>query len=199
MDGGVIHGGRDTLFDRMSYVAPLSVMFDKGYLCKPVTLDTVQVDMTGVKKSGGDFNKSEMQSRFLGRSITKEIVSAANSKGCKSIVVFAAGVAHAELIHHELTALGESSSVVTGETPPIFRATYCDSFLNRKKRWIVNVDCLTTGWDAPNVDCVVVARATESAGLFMQIVGRGTRLYPGKTECHVIDFGGNIERHGLAN
>ena len=196
LDGGVIHGGSGALFDRMSYVAPLSKMFDDGYLTKPVTLPVEKVDMTGVRKTSGDFNKSEMQSKFLGRSITQEIYETANAKGCKSVVVFASGVAHAELIHHELLALGERSAVVTGETLPLMRAAHLDNFANHNVRWLVNVDCLTTGWDAPNVDCIVVARATESPGLFMQIVGRGTRLYPGKEQCYVIDYGGNIERHG---
>ena len=196
MSGGVIFGSKGMLFDRLSYSAPLSEMFDEGYLTKPTTLPTVPVDMTGVRKTAGDFNQSEMQSRFLGRSITAEILATANETNRKSIAVFASGVAHATLIHHELQALGEESVLVTGETLPLLRAAATDLFMNRKKRWIVNVDCLTTGWDAPCTDCIVVARATESAGLFMQIVGRGTRLYEGKEECHVIDFGSNIERFG---
>jgi DNA repair protein RadD len=200
LDGGINYGGASTLFDRLSYNTPLSLMFDEGYLTKPVTLPTTQVDMSGVKKTGGDYNKAEMQSAFLDYWVkgnkTLEIKQAADSKDCKSIVVYCSGVAHASLVHHELLQLGEESVCVTGETLPLIRATALDLFANRKKRWIINVDVLTTGWDAPNVDCVVMARATQSAGLFMQIVGRGTRLYPNKEQFYVIDMGGNIERHG---
>ena len=197
---GVIHGSKKSLFDRMSYSAPLSRMFDDGFLTKPVTLPTKSVDLSGVKVTAGEFNKGEQQSKFLSywatEQKTKEIVQTANEKDRKSIVVFCSGVAHAELVHHELQALGEQSAVITGETLPIIRETQLSRFNNRSLRWIVNVDCLTTGWDAPCCDCIVVARGTQSAGLFAQIIGRGTRLYDGKTECHVIDFGGNIERFG---
>ncbi len=197
---GVIHGSKRSLFDRMSYTAPLSRMFEDGFLTKPVTLPTKSVDLSGVKVTAGEFNQGEQQSKFLSywatEQKTREIVQTANEQGRKSIAVFCSGVAHAELVHHELQALGEDSAVITGETLPIIRATQLERFKTRNLRWIVNVDCLTTGWDAPCCDAIVIARGTQSAGLFAQIVGRGTRLYPNKDECHIIDFGGNIERFG---
>ena len=196
LDCGVIHGPTQ-LFHRMSYNAPLGVMFDRGYLTKPETLDVDQVDLSGVSKSAGDFNKTEMQTRFLGRSISGEIKAAADQKGMKKIIVFASGVAHAELIKEELRLLGETVHLITGETLPLLRETSISAFSSDGPvRWLVNVDCLTTGFDAPNIDGIVIARGTESPGLFMQMVGRGTRLYPGKEKFYVIDYGGNIERHG---
>jgi len=65
-------------------------------------------------------------------------------------------------------------------------------------KFVCNVECLTTGFDAPNIDCVALLRPTMSPGLLMQMCGRGTRLSPdtGKTDCLILDFGGNIERHG---
>ena len=63
-------------------------------------------------------------------------------------------------------------------------------------RFLCNVNVLTTGFDAPRVDCVVMLRPTMSPGLLYQCVGRGFRLHPNKTNCLVLDFGGNIERHG---
>jgi DNA repair protein RadD len=63
-------------------------------------------------------------------------------------------------------------------------------------RWCVNVDVLTTGFDAPGIDAVAVLRATMSPGLFAQIVGRGLRISQGKTDCLILDFGGNLQRHG---
>ena len=61
-----------------------------------------------------------------------------------------------------------------------------------------NCSVLTTGFDAPNTDCVVLMRPTQSAGLLLQMAGRGTRLSPdtGKTDCLILDYGGNIMRHG---
>jgi DNA repair protein RadD len=63
-------------------------------------------------------------------------------------------------------------------------------------RWLVNVNVLTTGFDAPNVDCVVLLRPTMSPGLYYQMVGRGFRLFDGKADCLVLDYGGNALRHG---
>jgi DNA repair protein RadD len=58
------------------------------------------------------------------------------------------------------------------------------------------VNVLTHGFDAPNIDCVALLRPTNSPGLYYQMVGRGFRLHPGKTDCLVLDFGGNVLRHG---
>lgn len=63
-------------------------------------------------------------------------------------------------------------------------------------KYLCNVNVLTTGFDAPNVDCVVLLRPTLSAGLYYQMVGRGFRLHPGKANCLVLDYGGNVLRHG---
>ena len=63
-------------------------------------------------------------------------------------------------------------------------------------KYMCNVNVLTTGFDAPRIDCVVMLRPTMSPGLLVQCVGRGFRLHPDKQNCLVLDFGGNIERHG---
>jgi DNA repair protein RadD len=63
-------------------------------------------------------------------------------------------------------------------------------------KYLCNVNVLTTGFDAPNIDCVALLRPTMSPGLYYQMVGRGFRLHPGKQNCLVLDFGGNLLRHG---
>jgi DNA repair protein RadD len=197
---GVIHGSVRSLFSRMSYVLPLSDMFDREWLTRPVTLPSDSVDMTGVKITAGEYNRAEAQSKFLGywsqNQKTAEILATANSKNRKSCIVFCSGVAHAELVFHELTQLGESACIVTGDTLPLIRETHLQQFKEGKKRWIINVDVLTTGFDATRIDYIVSARATQSAGLFSQIIGRGLRLHNGKKECFVTDFGGNVDRFG---
>lgn len=63
-------------------------------------------------------------------------------------------------------------------------------------KYLANVNVLTTGFDAPHIDCVALVRPTLSPGLYYQMVGRGFRLHPGKENCLVLDFGGNVLRHG---
>lgn len=196
MKGGVIHGGKGAMFDRLSYNAPLGEMFDSGYLTRPITLDVATVDLSGVKVVRGDYEKAAMQNAFLGRSITGEIVAASNAQALKSVLVFTSGVSHAELIKEELGQLGERVEVITGMTLPLVRSEILHQFSVGRVRFLVNVDVLTTGFDCSRIDGVVIARGTQSPGLFMQMVGRGTRLHEGKLACMVMDYGGNIALHG---
>jgi DNA repair protein RadD len=71
-----------------------------------------------------------------------------------------------------------------------------EDFKNGNLKYLVNVNVLTMGFDAPNIDCVAMVRPTMSPGLYYQMVGRGFRLHPDKDDCLVLDFGGNVMRHG---
>ena len=85
-----------------------------------------------------------------------------------------------------------------GETPADERDRLIEAFKNPQSRlkYLVNVGVLTEGFDAPNVDCICLLRATKSPGLYYQMVGRGFRIYPEKKDCLVLDFGENVYRHG---
>jgi DNA repair protein RadD len=85
---------------------------------------------------------------------------------------------------------------IYGDTPAEERAELIRQFRERTLRYLVNVNVLTTGFDATNVDCVGLLRATASPGLYYQMVGRGFRLSPGKYDTLLLDFGENIVRHG---
>jgi DNA repair protein RadD len=87
-------------------------------------------------------------------------------------------------------------ATVFGDTPGEQRAWALQAFKDRMVRFLVNVDVLTTGFDAPGVDCVALLRPTLSPGLYYQMVGRGFRTASGKQNCLVLDFGGNVIRHG---
>src|SRR5690606_29388459 len=82
------------------------------------------------------------------------------------------------------------------ETPTSVRDELLARFRSGALRYLVNVNVLTTGFDAPNIDAVGLLRPTLSPGLFYQMCGRGFRLHPSKTDCLVLDFGGNVLRHG---
>ena len=97
-----------------------------------------------------------------------------------------------EWLRRGKAAVGE----VYGDTPDDERAELIRQFREGKLRYLVNVNVLTTGFDAPNVDAVCLLRATVSPGLYYQMVGRGFRLHQDKANCLVLDFGQNIKRHG---
>lgn len=116
-------------------------------------------------------------------------------KDRKGVVIFASTINHAGDIFNHLKQSGESAALITGETKKHERARIIHGFKQQKIKYIVNVSVLTTGFDAPHVDAVVLMRLTESASLLQQIIGRGLRLCEGKNECWLLDYSENIERH----
>lgn len=188
----------DGIFQKICYSAPVRQLIDEKWLClltsKPAE---ATVDTSGLHLRGGEFIQRETEDLFSGvvSSACREIVSKAT--GRRAVLVFCSGVRHAEQVATELEHLtGERVGIVTGETMPLERQAVLDNFKAGRLRWCCNVDVLTTGFDAPNIDCIAVLRATMSPGLFAQIVGRGFRIHPDKTDCLVLDFGGNVKRHG---
>jgi DNA repair protein RadD len=103
-------------------------------------------------------------------------------------MIFSATVKHAEEILSYLPT-GEAR-LVLGDTEIDERNTIVEDFKNKKFKYLVNVSVLTTGFDAPHVDVIAILRPTESNGLYQQIVGRGLRLGPEKTDCFILDYTG---------
>jgi DNA repair protein RadD len=110
------------------------------------------------------------------------------SKERQGVMIFTSSVNHAKEILQSLPA--ESSAVVVGDTEDAERDSIIARFKKQELKFLVNVSVLTTGFDAPHVDVIAILRPTESASLYQQIVGRGLRLSPGKTDCLILDYTG---------
>lgn len=191
----------DGMFQRICYTASIPALIDDGYLC-PMTSKPSDLgyDTSNLHIRGGEFIERELQQLFDGDAekvveACKEIVGKTLDR--KSIIVFCCGIGHATRVSRVIEKLtGQQVGLVTGDTTPIERATLLENFRNQSLRWLVNVDVLTTGFDAPAIDAIAILRSTASPGLFAQICGRGLRIDPSKSECLVLDFGSNIQRHG---
>ena len=191
--------GPDRLFSEIVYEAFTGDLIAAGYLCQLTNKPTGQVDTSTIAIRGGEFVQKAMEQAFdqddVVEAACRELVGKAGDR--RSIIVFCSGVDHAQHVAEQLQEMTvDQVRVITGQTPKDERAKLLQYFRDGSIRWLVNVDVLTTGFDAPRVDCVAVLRATMSPGLFCQIVGRGLRLHPSKSDCLVLDFGGNIQRHG---
>jgi len=190
----------DGLFQQICYTAPIPQLISQGYLSQIISnVGDASADTSKLHIRAGEFINSEMEQLFDVPAVVKaacaEIVS--KSAGRQSVLVFCSGVEHAKHVAQELSTLtGEKCGTVTGDTLPIERANTLSDFRNRRLRWLTNVDVLTTGFDAPCIDCIAVLRATCSPGLYSQICGRAFRLFPGKDNALILDFGENILRHG---
>jgi DNA repair protein RadD len=147
----------------------------------------------------GEFVADEVEALMdadaLVQSACAEIVDLTRTRA--ATLLFCAGVQHAGHVAAVLRDRHDIAvEVVTGDTPTAERDRIIAAFKAGELRYLANVNVLTTGFDAPQVDCVALLRPTLSAGLYYQMVGRGFRLAPGKTDCLVLDYGGNVLRHG---
>jgi len=199
----------DHFLNHVCYEVGVRELIRDGYLSPLITKAGKEaIDTTRLHVRGGEFIAGEVEDLMdtddLVRSACAEIVKYTGDR--QSVLIFASGVHHGRHVARILQEThGVECGFVCGETPTAerdellarFRGDRSDKLFEQKPlKYLCNVNVLTTGFDAPNVDCVVLLRPTLSPGLYYQMVGRGFRLHPGKQNCLVLDFGGNVLRHG---
>ncbi|MEO0479034.1 MAG: DEAD/DEAH box helicase family protein [Planctomycetota bacterium] len=204
LGSGMLTEGEGRLFTETIYDIPIGVLIEQGHLCPPRSKSAKEaIDLANVRVRGGEFRADQLQEAATADGCVEaacgELVSMARAQGRKKWLVFCAGVEHAEAVVQELKSRGVRAQSVFGDTPTADRDNIVWLFREGQFECLVNVNVLSTGFDAPDVDCVAVMRATQSPGLWVQLVGRGLRTAPGKTDCLVLDFGKNAERHGPIN
>ena len=189
----------DGILNEVCYEISVRTLIEQHYLCPLRTCvaeNEVQTD--GIAIRNGEFEADEMERTMReGDNVQRacsEILRVTRDR--HSVLVFCAGIAHAEDVIRELRKSGARTEGVFGDTLPAFRAQYIQEFKENKIKFLVNVGVFTTGFDAPNIDTVAMLRPTCSPGLYYQMVGRGLRLSDTKENCLVLDFAGNAMRHG---
>lgn len=160
---------------------------------------TARVNTDELHIRAGEFVADEVEALMnrdvLVQSACQDIVR--QTKDRKACLIFASSVKHGQNVTKVIEKMaGTECGFVDGETAGIFRDQFIRRFREGQLKYLCNVNVLTTGFDAPNVDCVALLRPTMSPGLYYQMVGRGFRIAPGKSDCLVLDFGGNVLRHG---
>ena len=187
------------LFSALIEPVTLAELISAGFLANlrsKVTKEKLTTE--GVHKRGGEFIESELQAKVNtlehNSNVVDEIIEKAGDR--KSWLVFCAGVDHAENVCETLIDRGISAACITGTTPAKERDQIITDFKSGKLRALTNANVLTTGFDAPNIDLIALLRPTMSPGLYIQMVGRGTRLKDHADHCLVLDFAGVVETHG---
>lgn len=199
LDSGLLHEGSGALFNAISYEADLGDMVKQGYLTKLVSKQPkTRLDVTGVSIRGGEYVAGELE-RAVDRtdvndSVVREIIQLGRDR--KSWLIFCAGISHATHIAELIRGYGITCETIFGETPKAERDRIVADFKAGRIRALASMGVLTTGFNAPPVDLLALVRPTQSTGLYIQIMGRGMRNYPGKADCLVLDFAGNVARHG---
>lgn len=184
-------------FQSLAYEYTLPRAIKEGYLA-PIKALTIplKLDISQVKQSAGDFSVGELGTAldpYL-ESIADEMWKVAKDR---KIVVFLPLVKTSQKFVEILNRKGFKAAEVNGESKD--REEILQDFENDKYNVLCNSMLLTEGWDCPSVDCVVVLRPTRVRSLYSQMVGRGTRLHPGKTELLLLDFLWHTERHELCH
>ena len=182
-------------FDSLAYEYSLVQAIKDGYLSKIKALTIpINLDLSSVSMSAGDFKASD-----VGMALDPYLVQIADEMAeyCKDrkTVVFLPLVKTSQKFRDILNERGFKAAEVNGESKD--RAEVLEDFEKGRYNVLCNSMLLTEGWDCPSVDCVVVLRPTKVRALYSQMVGRGTRLYPGKDELLLLDFLWHTERHEL--
>lgn len=199
LDSGRLDMGEGAIFDGIAYDIPIPLLVERGYLAPLISKrPNMVMDTKGLHTRAGEWIEKEMDARFNTASVTrdavKEIVMLGSAR--KSWLIFCISVDHANAVKEELERRDISTAVVTGATPAGERSRILADFKAGKIRAITNVNVLTTGFDAPATDLLAFLRPTQSLGLYMQMAGRAMRTAEGKENGLVLDFAGNVERHG---
>ena len=182
-------------FDSLAYEYSLVQAIKSGFLSK-ITAVTIPLtlDLSSVSMQSGDFKASD-----LGTALDPYLEQIADEmvKQCadRKTVVFLPLVKTSQKFRDILNAKGFRAAEVNGESKD--RAEVLEDFDKDKYNVLCNSMLLTEGWDCPSVDCVVVLRPTKVRALYSQMVGRGTRLFPGKENLLLLDFLWHTERHEL--
>ena len=202
---GVIYEGKDALFNRLSYDLTQGDKFlrlqNEGYISHVYSKNTsMKMGGDGIKKVAGDFSVKELAEKYNRENITRAacIETAYYGKKYKKWLIFAIDTKHADNIAKILNEQGIKTISIHSKMEGDRKQAVKD-FADGVYQAAVNVDMLTTGLDIKTIDLIAMMRATESTALYQQIVGRGLRVHPTKEHCLVLDFAGNVKRHGAIN
>lgn len=191
----------DVCFDITS-VGAFNRLIQEGFLSPLIPRKTeLLLDVSGVHKVGGEFKANELQFAVDKDAITYAALSETMVLGADRghWLIFASGIEHADNIAAMLSSFGVECAAVHSKMSSGQRDKNIADFLSGKIRAIVSNGVLTTGFDSPWIDLIVMLRPTSSTVLWVQMLGRGTRPFEGKNNCLVLDFAGNTARLGPIN
>jgi DNA repair protein RadD len=188
---------RPKIFSRLIYNVQVETLLQRGYLAN---LDYYRIRLIDQRKlqlnsTGADYTDRsvrEMYQKTHFAESLENVIQRLLVAGRKSILVFTRFVEEAQYLSE---TLGNKAAVVSSKTDKLKRAKILQAFKSRRILVVANVGILTTGFDYPELDTIVIARPTMSLGLYYQMVGRALRPYPGK-EGWIVDLCGNYDRFG---
>lgn len=199
LDTGLLTDGDDPLFKTIAYDIGPAKLIEEGYLTRPISKGmATSFDVTGVHMRGGDYIAGELEKAVNKSEITEaaveEIIRYGHDR--KAWIAFAAGVDHAGEIRDAMQRRGVTAEMVEGNMSASERVRVIEAYKAGKIRCLTNVNVLSIGFDYPAIDLIAMMRPTKSPALYIQQIGRGLRLAPGKKDVLVLDFARVVQTLG---
>lgn len=175
-------------------------LIDKGFLANAVTWH-YHVGLTSLKVGrNGDYTVSSSERVYNSHMMQDKLLHAYREKGLgKKTLIFNNGIATSQFVYVTFKEAGYDIKHLDHTYSVKERREILDWFHNKPDAILTSVSILTTGFDEPGVNCIILNRATKSLTLYFQMIGRGSRVLDNKKEFTVIDLGNNLNRFGLWN
>lgn len=206
LQGGSLVEGEGAPFDRVVYRYTITDGIRDGYLCPAFSLTAQdKLDPSKLRMSKGEYTGDSQDAQAIAAmdNHIAQMVHLASDR--RAWLVFEASTKSATAMCARMNEWGIPTGLVLGKTPAGERAAAIAAFRAGRLRALVNINGLTTGFDAPEADLLVMRRRTKSIGLYIQMAGRILRtigghidksIAAGKSDGAVLDFAGNIDEHG---
>jgi hypothetical protein len=199
--GGKIYGPDPAVnvFNECAYEFTVRAGVDAGYLAPLIGVEPeAQLDTGGLRVRQGDYVVADVEPRLTEawmRTVAQSMKRLAWKR--HHIALYAPTVTSARMCARVIEQeTGWPTEWLSGELAPSVRDQRIADFKSGRVRVLCSVDILTTGFNMPGLDCIVSVRPTQSSALWQQIMGRGTRTAPGKENCLLLDYAGNLDRIG---
>lgn len=179
------------VFPRCVFSRDIEDLAALGVLATPrsVTLELPKLNLKAIRTNGGDYAPGALADEMV-RSASATVAASLQHVRGELGLVFAASVAHARSLTEAYRKAGIAVDLILGETHPADRARHIADWRARGHGLLVNVGCLTEGFDEPRASVAVIAAPTQSTTKYLQIIGRVLRVAPGKTTCTIVDVMG---------
>jgi DNA repair protein RadD len=199
---GRIYGQKNAFFPELTYRQSIKELQAQGYLAKyrvkVIDNDDLESDLRDVKITNGDYLSTDltrvMSEKPRLRSAVRTVEAAGENRS--HVVVFASSIDHAKALETAFLDAGFSARALHSKLEKEERAEILSAFHEGRLRFIISVEILTEGWDEEQVDEIIFCRPTQSTLLYIQMFGRGLRIFEGKKDLLVLDLAGNCERLG---
>lgn len=202
---GYIYGneckpGRTNIFPELNFQISLDDLTAEGHLVPIRAREGASLgsELAKVKLTGGDYDTAELNSLLMRGVHIQSAVEAYEKygEGRDKVLIFAASIEHAEKLADAFNQAGHQATAVHSQMADQARKRSLFDFDQGGLKVLVNVGILTEGWDSPRVNLIMMCRPTKAPALFVQMIGRGTRLHPGKEDLLVLDLAENYKNHG---